>query len=452
MFKKIEAWVLYLVIVFSLLFTIGFAGLVHQEIMGTRKLGKVSKFAVYISKLPVQFLKIVLNKNEFMVVDRFPELEGFSGEPHEEKIFLLLSSYNLDLKQSIVELVDLRNFTTLHTWNPKFNDYNKLVDQKDEFRFLDRDKNDNRSLAHHPFLTQDGGLLINDGVLNKIDSCSNLIWQSSHDWFHHSLEVDSENNIWVPTHLFPSNMDKNIVGMNDQSNGGFLDDAIVKISNDGKIIFEKSVSQIFMDNQLEPLLFSVGIPNIPSDPIHLNDIQPVLEDSAFMRKGDVFLSFRHQSMIILYRPETDKIIWKGFGVFFHQHDVDILSRNKISIFNNNSKNGMNGAFVDGHNEVIVYDFLKNEYSSYMKNSLALHKVKTQTQGLSEILPNGDLFIEETNFGRTLYFNRDGQLKWSYLNRSSDGKVGTVAWSRLLHTPSDLLKVKNFLASKVECND
>ena len=40
---------------------------------------------------------------------------------------------------------------------------------------------------------------------------------------------------------------------------GFNDDAIVKISPDGEILFEKSVSQIFIDNGLEYLLFSVEV-------------------------------------------------------------------------------------------------------------------------------------------------------------------------------------------------
>ena len=76
---------------------------------------------------------------------------------------------------------------------------------------------------------------------------------------------------------------------------------------------------------------------------------------------------------------------------------------RISIFNNNSKILIIVDIVDGHNEVIIYDFKTNEYSSYLKDSLIEHDVRTITEGRSEILPNGDLFIEETNYGRTLYF-------------------------------------------------
>ena len=101
-----------------------------------------------------------------------------------------------------------------------------------------------------------------------------------------------------------------------------------------------------------------------TDPIHLNDIQPIDFDGEFWKKGDVFLSLRHQSMVLLYRPSTNKIIWKGIGRFFHQHDVDILNDHKISVFNNNSKNFAFGNVLDGNNEVIIYDFKTNQYSSY----------------------------------------------------------------------------------------
>ena len=180
------------------------------------------------------------------------------------------------------------------------------------------------------------------------------------------------------------------------------------LSPDGEILFQKSVSQIFIDNGLEYLLFAVGDfrlgdPLFTEDPIHLNDIQPVDFEGEFWEKGDVFLSLRNQSMVLLYRPSTNLIIWKGTGPFFHQHDVDILNDHKISIFNNNAKRFVEGTPVDGNNEVIIYDFKTKQYSYYLNKSLTKDDVRTVTQGRSNILSNGDLFLEETDYGRTLYF-------------------------------------------------
>ena len=44
------------------------------------------------------------------------------------------------------------------------------------------------------------------------------------------------------------------------------------------------------------------------DPLHLNDIEPVLYDGNYMKKGDLLLSVRNISLIILYRPSNNKIL------------------------------------------------------------------------------------------------------------------------------------------------
>jgi hypothetical protein len=79
-------------------------------------------------------------------------------------------------------------------------------------------------------------------------------------------------------------------------------------------------------------------------------------------------------------------------------------------------------------------------------------VRTITEGRSQILPNGDLIIEEQNYARTLYFNKDGSLRWSHVNRSKDGSVYHVGWSRILYTKKDIQTVNSFLEKKGTCNE
>lgn len=155
-------------------------------------------------------------------------------------------------------------------------------------------------------------------------------------------------------------------------------------------------------------------------------------------------------MVLLYRPSSNKIIWKGVGPFFHQHDVDIIDDHRISIFNNNSKDFINGDVVDGHNEVLIYNFKTDEYKPYLKKSFVGNDIRTITEGLHQILPNGDLFVEETNYGRTLYFNEDGSLRWFHVNRAGDGNVYRTNWSRILYTKEEIEIVNNFLNNKPAC--
>jgi hypothetical protein len=458
-FKKIEIWVLYLVIVLSILFAVGFGVLVRQELVGSIKAGWVSKTALNLAEIPVN-LKVLLEEEpgeHLSLEDRFPTLDGFGGTPNIKESYLLLSRYDGDLLEGVVELVDLTNFEVLHTWNPDIDAFNDFVEKVDEFKYLARDRNNSRFFLRHPQLTHYGGLIFKMyGPLYKIDSCSNLVFQNTHDVFHHSIEVDSNGNIFVPGQKYPQSLPSSIVRREKGSAAGYEeiynDDTIFKFSPDGEVLYEKSVSQIFIENGLEYLLFSIGDRYFDEDPIHLNDIQPVNVDGEYWKKGDVFLSLRHQSMILLYRPSSNEIIWKGTGPFFHQHDVDILDDHRISIFNNNSKDFAGGDVVDGHNEVIIYDFKVGEYSSYLKDSLVNNDVRTITEGRSQILPNGNLFIEETDYGRTLYFNADGSLRWTHVNRADNGSVYYIGWSRILYTQEDIQIVNSLLKNRETCDE
>ena len=291
-------------------------------------------------------------------------------------------------------------------------------------------------------MTEDGGLIFHDGApLVKIDKNSQLVWQNQEDFFHHSIEQDHEGNFWVPSTVYPYQIDKKYVGL---ERGNYVDDAITKVSADGKILFQKSVSNIFIENNLEYLLFANVKEKFIYDPLHLNDIQPVLTDGPHWKRGDVFFSIRYKSMIILYRPSTNKIIWKGVGHTAGQHDVNILDDHRISIFNNNAIKFFRNDIVDGKNEVVIYDFKTDSYSKYLHESIEQYDVRTMYEGISQILDTGDLFIEEQNFGRLLYFNKDTSVQWQYVNRADNGNVYFVSWSRILYKPEDIKKVRKII--------
>ena len=455
MFKKIEIWVLYIVILFSILFAVVFGVLVRQELVGSIKAGWISKTALTLAEIPLN-LKRIVNIGEFKLEDRFPTLDGFDGTPNIEESYLLLSRYDGDLQEGVVELVDLTNFEILHRWNPDIDAFNDLVDQVDEFKYLNRDLNNGRHLLYHPVISKKGELIFHaqGAPLRIIDQCSNLVSQNTHDNFHHSIETDNAGNIWTSTHMYPQSLSIEKVGRNIVQEGGFFDDAIVKLSPNGEILYEKSISKILIENGMESRLSMVGTSHgFQLDPIHINDVQPVDVDSKYWEKGDVFISLGHQSMIILFRPSSEEIVWKYETNIFHQHDVNIVNDHQISIFNNNRRYLYpNKDIVDGHNEVLIYNFKTEAVSSYLPKSLSREDVRTLSQGRSDILENGDLFVEETNYGRTLYFNADGSLRWTHVNHAENGSVYNVGWSRILYTQKDIQTVHNFVTKKETCNE
>jgi hypothetical protein len=58
----------------------------------------------------------------------------------------------------------------------------------------------------------------------------------------------------------------------------------------------------------------------------------------------------------------------------------------------------------------------------------LGKIKTLTEGRSRILPDGQLFVEETNYGRILFGDKNG-VNGTYVNRLNKEYIGMLGWCR-----------------------
>ena len=455
MFKKIEIWVLYLTLVLVIISYIIFGALVRKATIQKLKYnkqhdrtinGSISKIAYFFAEIPHNLRRI--GKVPWRVPNRFNlNQAGFVGETHKNDLYLLLSRYDGDLNESIVQLIDLKTFEILHTWNPQFDLFYRGLKKDEKFKFkrLKIDNNDRRSGIFHPLIDEFGSILFqsNGSPLLKINKNSELEWLKSDESYHHSVEKDFEGNYWVCIWYYPYKIDAKYVGT---EHGNYDNDGIRKISSDGDILFEKSIFELFVEHEMEYLLFSTT-DDFKKDPIHLNDIQPIEKDTKYWKKGDVFLSFRNLSLVILYRPGTNEIIWKSKpNKFFNQHDVDIVENNKISIFDNNMKHLFDGRRVDGNNRVVMYDFETDKYSTYLNKSMEREDVRTKLSGRSQILPNGDLAIEESGNGRFLYFSSKGELKWTYFNRASDNELYHLFWSRILYRNENIAIVNNFLES------
>ncbi len=443
-FKKIDAWILYLTIVLSIVFAIIFGSLVRQELVSSLTLGPISKTALFLSEIPKNLAHIYYNikdkgfdnnvKNSPYL--KKPRFKRFIQTNRDE--LLLMARYDGNLKRSVVELVDLNDFSVFHTFKPNIDEFNDKADtSKEEFKNLLRDVSAKRARIWHPLLTSEGELLFNLMQLVKIDFCGNLLWTNDEDVFHHSNNIDHEGNYWVPSRIFPFSLDKKLIG---DKIDNYFDDAITKISKDGKILYQKSVSEILIENNHKSLIFGTNYV-FSIDPIHLNDIQPAMNDSLFWNKGDLFLSLRHMSLILHFRPQTNQLINVIRGPFFHQHDVDIISEKEISIFNNNSFNSHFDEIILSNNEVVVYNFETKQFYQKFAESMKKHSLKTVKNGLSEILNDGSMIVEETDYGRILFFNKDGELEWEFINKADNDKTYLVNWIRVINNKPLIERIK-----------
>jgi uncharacterized protein YaaR (DUF327 family) len=250
--------------------------------------------------------------------------------------------------------------------------------------------------------------------------------------------LDHEKNIWVAGQMIPQS---NYVNTYQIKN--FMDDSIIKINVDGKILYKKSVIEILIENKIIPNNFTLNsYLSEEKDPIHLNDIEPVLTDTQYWKKGDLFLSIRNQSAIIHYRPATNQVIKYITGPFAWQHDVDIISEKEISLFNNN-----NFIVNNEYSEVLIYNYETNKFKKVFNDQLQKENFKTFTQGLSHIFDDGALLVEEQNHGRIILFNNKGEKEWEFVNKDKDGDIGFISWSRIIEDSFFIKKYKSLIKSK-----
>ena len=197
---------------------------------------------------------------------------------------------------------------------------------------------------------------------------------------------------------------------------------MLSISPDGEVLSRIALSGALIRGGHRHLLYGekkFGEMN----PFHMNDVEPVLEDGPFWRRGDLFVSLRTNSVVLLYRPATDEVLWLRSGPWLHQHDVDIVGESEISVFSNNAADVGDGkSRVLDANEVYVYDFATGEARSPWREAMRRHDVRTPARGSATVLDDGGLIVEESNYGRVLRLSADGEPVWSYVNQAPDGLV------------------------------
>jgi len=423
--KKVSLWVVLLLSWFFLIITVLFGWAVYHVKNGGSFFSRTaSKVIITIASFPVLVEQTCIQLNTYSALVRsnyYPSVKGFKMENNYiDSNYILLPQYDVDKKQSTIKLVRISDNKIMHQWTP---DWDQIRDSLKKTSRYWQDANIDDIRLIHPLLFPDGSIIFHDTTspLIKIDKDSKLIWNLN-GFFHHAIEVDAEQNIWVSSVIKPS---KFLPGFLDDYN----DEAISKISPTGKLIFQKSLAEIFVENGNRGLLLGVG--PCTSDVFHINDIQPALTSTKYWMKGDLLISLCDRSTVILYRPSTNKILWLQTGPWLHQHDVDFIDSSKIGVFGNNTVlDDVGLRILGGHNEQYIYDFEKDTITTPYTKFLSDAKVSTVTEGRTDVLPNGDLFVEETNKYRLLRGNKSKTI-WQFANPIDEKKTGAIFWSRFV---------------------
>ena len=427
--KKIGVWVLLLLMVFVLVGMVGFGMLVRNRAQGNDRFGMAGEIAYNIASIPVT-LRDLADGGDPMIARvhsgelRHADRSGWKTASSDLRAgidgYLLLSRYDSEVRQHVVELVNLEDLEIVHEWRPDSAALFEGLPLGKEYENQPFDSSKFRAI--HPYFLGDGGLIIKDmyGPMVRIDACGAMVW-SKEGTYHHSTETGLDGTFWVPSNRDPGEL--------ENVSSDYFNDALSQFNEAGEELFSKSLSAILIENDREFVLTGMNA-GFHDDPLHLNDIEPVLEDGTFWKRGDLFLSIRHKSAIILYRPSTNRIIWMKFGPWSFQHDVDIIDDGKIAIFDNKMYSRPQGPVVDISNDIAIYDFATDSVSYPYTNGMRSNDIRTVSEGLYTILPGGNLMIEEADYGRILFLSLNGELAMDYVNGGVDGnpyKLGWVRW-------------------------
>lgn len=441
LFKKVEFWVVLVVVILALIMVQVSSWAVFHQLTGGTMLGRFGAAVVDFARIPQNAKRLLSNENPYLVREnRFGDQSGWRFSyplgTRPDAPFVLMSRSDPDARIGVNELIDLntRQVVFRDEWN-----IDKVWDEIDFQSNLGEVKRDSASARFAPAhaLMLPGGRIVAKYLtpLLASDACGRKVAFNDRYVYHHSLEPDAEGNIWTAAYLEPKTVD---IGTDL-----YIDDGLVKLSPEGEILFQKSVSQLLIDNGLGHLVYGLNDFIVNDDRIHLNDVQPVMTTGPFWEKGDVFLSLRHLSMVLLYRPSTNEVLWYRLGLGTHQHDVNVISDHEISVFDNNTidVNGRRG--VDGTNRIMVYDFDTDTTHEVFADAMAKNAVRTATNGRGRLLDDGRLYVEETDFGRAMALNRDGSIDWQFINRGKDGKLYFLRWARIVERNT----AESFLAAR-----
>ncbi len=406
------------------------------------KWGILASPVKFMAEIP-SLIKRALEKPEFYAYNNTSKdgLDKFNIKGAEHYPKLLVSYKDKEFGQKF-ELIDLPSGKTLKQWEPDNAElYNKGFNPKNP----ENPEKGSDLYFFHPLLMSDSSIIVNSqltSLLARINKDNHIMWYNNDRRYHHTTELDHEGNIYSCTRPFVSGQYDIFPEDYNSYKDILVDDAISKINPEtGEILSSKSVIQILLDNGYENLLLYKG--QVISDMTHLNDIQPALYNSKHWLKGDLLISCRNLSTVFLYRPSINKILWLKTGPWINQHDVDFYGKEKVVVFGNDvireessqgNKITLKPLYFSEktkNNEIYVYDFAMNTVTTPYSRLMETEKIRTLTSGRCDILPNGDIFVEDTNNGR-LVFGDSINKKMEYVKRIDDNYISSLFWSRLIY--------------------
>ena len=307
-----------------------------------------------------------------------------------------------------------------------------------------------------------GALILPDGSvvfvfeymgLVKLDRCGRLVWKVAEP-VHHSVEQAEAGGYWVPGRNYVL---EEATARYPPFSVPYFEDTILRISEDGEVLEERSLVELFYQNGMEASVTasygSASEQRMDGEILHLNKVAELetgmATDFPMFAAGDLLLSVRELNMILVADPGLQRVKWWRVGPWIRQHDPEFKAGGLISVFNNNAYKPVFGpenpfmkslSHITHISNIIEIDPATDEHRR-VYGGVKAQELLSVIRGKHEVTERGGLLITEFEGGRVLETDAAGRTIWLYINRYDADEVAEITEARIY--PADYFAVSDW---------
>lgn len=334
----------------------------------------------------------------------------------------LLAAFIKDTNE--LRLIDLDG-TVVQRWPVNFAalfpDQSHIVPPKN------RPKSEWNTQLHGALALPDGSVVFDYEYMGlvKLDRCGNTVWTVTR-MIHHRIEPSEDGGFWVGSrnHVPSRRAQYPMIA------APFFDETVLKVSSTGKVQQEFSVLDLIV-SQMPGAFFGNADHSIPNgDFMHLNDIEELTSNLAPVfprfRRGDLILSLRGLSMLLMVDPQSKQIKWHQVGRWTRQHDPDFRPSGLISVMSNGLAGAPGPVEVFGRSSILELN-PENGTTTVNYGLVPEQPMFTEWRGKHQYLDyaDGNLLVTESNSGRVFEVDDRKEVVWEYINRYDDDEVAVI---------------------------
>jgi hypothetical protein len=293
-----------------------------------------------------------------------------------------------------VYLIDLQG-NVVHSWDmPYPPGYGYLTDRGTLFY--------NGKIPNPSFVGRTGSMC---GAALEADWKGRILWEVHHPAHHNDgIRLRNGNVLLICAQPLPHEIVSKVRGGRpgtEYDNGKMEGDYLVEMTTQGKVVWEWRAWE-----HMDPVGDSItAVQDSRDEWTHANGLSE-------MPDGNILLSFRNISTVVMINRRTGEIYWKlGAPPLSGQHAPYILANGHVLLFDN-GPHRLDESFpfsrvleIDPATKNIVWKFQEPIPSNFFSPRISN----------AQRLPNGNTLINEGSFGRFFEVTADGDIVWEYVN-------------------------------------